>query len=75
MLDHAACSRRIVIDTEFTSIVTVGWYRDETRRSGYVDQISAYLRSQVGQGDALAYQASGLMQHLSQSGTRSTRPW
>ena len=45
--------RRIVIDTKFTSIVTAGWYREETLRSGYVYQIYAYLRSQVGRGDTL----------------------
>jgi 5-methylcytosine-specific restriction enzyme subunit McrC len=63
VLDHASTGRRIVIDTKFTSIVTSGWYRDETLRSGYVYQIYAYLRSQVGRGDALADGASGLLLH------------
>ena len=54
---------RIVIDTKFTSIVTSGWYREETLRSGYVYQIYAYLRSQVGRGDVLADCASGLLLH------------
>jgi 5-methylcytosine-specific restriction enzyme subunit McrC len=65
MLDHALSGRRIVIDTKFTSIVTSGWYREETLRSGYVYQIYAYLRSQVGRGDALADSASGLLLHPS----------
>jgi 5-methylcytosine-specific restriction enzyme subunit McrC len=56
VLDHPATARRIVIDTKFTSIVTSGWYREETLRSGYVYQIYAYLRSQVGRGDLLADQ-------------------
>lgn len=63
VLDHLPTGRRIVIDTKFTSIVTSGWYREETLRSGYVYQIYAYLRSQVGRGDALADCASGLLLH------------
>lgn len=63
VLDHPSIGRRIVIDTKFTSIVTSGWYREETLRSGYVYQIYAYLRSQVGRGDALADCASGLLLH------------
>ena len=43
--------------------MTSGWYREETLRSGYVYQIYAYLRSQVGRGDALADCASGLLLH------------
>jgi 5-methylcytosine-specific restriction enzyme subunit McrC len=65
VLTHAASGRRIVIDTKFTSIVTSGWYREETLRSGYVYQIYAYLRSQVGRGDALADSASGILLHPS----------
>jgi 5-methylcytosine-specific restriction enzyme subunit McrC len=63
VLDHSTTGRRIVIDTKFTSIVTSGWYREESLRSGYVYQIYAYLRSQVGRGDALADCASGLLLH------------
>ena len=63
VLDHSSTGRRIVIDTKFTSIVTTGWYREETLRSGYVYQIYAYLRSQVGRGDTLADCASGLLLH------------
>jgi 5-methylcytosine-specific restriction enzyme subunit McrC len=63
VLDHPSTGQRIVIDTKFTSIVTSGWYREETLRSGYVYQIYAYLRSQVGRGDALADHASGLLLH------------
>jgi 5-methylcytosine-specific restriction enzyme subunit McrC len=63
ILDHPPSGRRIVIDTKFTSIVTSGWYRKETLRSGYVYQIYAYLRSQVGRGDSLSDCASGLLLH------------
>jgi 5-methylcytosine-specific restriction enzyme subunit McrC len=65
VLDHTPSGRRIVIDSKFTSIVTGGWYREETLRSGYVYQIYAYLRSQVGRGDPLADCASGLLLHPS----------
>ena len=61
ILEHGASNRRIVIDTKFTSILTDGWYRDETLRSGYLFQIYAYLRSQAGRGDPLADHAEGLL--------------
>lgn len=63
VLTHRASGRRIVIDTKFNSILTGGWYRQETLRSGYLYQIYAYLRSQAGRGDALADSASGLLLH------------
>jgi 5-methylcytosine-specific restriction enzyme subunit McrC len=65
VIDHLQTQRRIVIDTKFTSIVANGWYRDETIRSGYLYQIYAYLRSQVGQGDERADGAGGLLLHPS----------
>ncbi len=65
ILDHSGEGRRIVIDTKFNSVVTRGWYREETLRSGYVYQIYAYLRSQEGNDDPLAAHASGLLLHPS----------
>ena len=65
ILDHSDAGRRIVIDTKFNSVVTRGWYREETLRSGYIYQIYAYLRSQEGNGDPLAESASGLLLHPS----------
>jgi 5-methylcytosine-specific restriction enzyme subunit McrC len=65
ILDHSDTGRRIVIDTKFNSVVTRGWYREETLRSGYIYQIYAYLRSQEGNGDPLAETASGLLLHPS----------
>jgi len=65
VLDHPEKGKRIVIDTKFTSIVTKGWYREETLRSGYLYQIYAYLHSQIGYGDALADCAGGLLLHPS----------
>ena len=63
ILDHEELGRRILIDTKFTSIVTSGWHREQTLRSGYLYQIYAYLRSQVGHGDLLADRAEGLLLH------------
>lgn len=37
---------RIVIDTKFTTIVSKGWYREESLKTGHLYQIYAYLRSQ-----------------------------
>ncbi len=65
ILDHQDEGRRIVIDTKFNSVVTRGWYRDETLRSGYIYQIYAYLRSQENSGDSFARNASGLLLHPS----------
>ena len=65
ILNHSGARRRIVIDTKFNSIVTRGWYRDETLRSGYLYQIYSYLRSQEGNGDPLSEKASGLLLHPS----------
>lgn len=63
VLENNAMGQRIVIDTKFTTLVTQGWYREETIRSGYVYQIYAYLRSQEGTGDTLAEHAAGLLLH------------
>ena len=63
ILDSEVEGRRIVIDTKFNSVVTPGWYREETLRSGYVYQIYAYLRSQEGNGDFLSESATGLLLH------------
>jgi 5-methylcytosine-specific restriction enzyme subunit McrC len=65
VLDHPATETRIIIDTKFTSILTGGWYRDESIRSGYLYQIYAYLRSQSGKGDRLADCAQGVLLHPS----------
>ena len=63
VLTHRPSGRRIVIDTKFNSVLTSGWYKQETLRSGYLYQIYAYLRSQTGRGDASADSASGLLLH------------
>ena len=69
-LNHQPSSRRIVIDTKFASILTKGRsfqnYQDrEVIRNSYLFQIYAYLHSQIGRGDLLADNASGLVLHPS----------
>ena len=65
VLDSRTEGRRIVIDTKFNSVLTKGWYREESLRSSYIYQIYAYLRSQEGSGDPLAVNAEGLLLHPS----------
>jgi 5-methylcytosine-specific restriction enzyme subunit McrC len=65
ILDDKATRRRIVIDTKFNAIVTNGWYREESLRSGYIYQMYAYLRSQEGCGDEFSDGAEGLVLHPS----------
>ena len=63
VLDDKLATRRIVIDTKFTNIVTAGWHREKTLRSGYLYQIYSYIRSQAGRHDPLADKAEGLLLH------------
>ena len=58
VLDRPSPPARIVIDTKFTSMTRDGI---RTLRSGYLYQIYAYLRSQVGRGCALDDRAEGLL--------------
>jgi 5-methylcytosine-specific restriction enzyme subunit McrC len=63
ILEHTDTSRRIVIDTKFTSMLAQGQFRDGILKSGYLYQLYAYLRSQEGRGDSLADHATGLLLH------------
>jgi 5-methylcytosine-specific restriction enzyme subunit McrC len=65
ILDQVGHGRRIVVDTKFNSLLTSGWYREETLRSGHIYQMYAYLRSQVGRGEFLPDHAQGLLLHPS----------
>ena len=55
--------RQIVIDTKFTEIVTQGWYREASLKSGHLYQLYAYLRSQEqpDDSDAPSNWASGIL--------------
>jgi 5-methylcytosine-specific restriction enzyme subunit McrC len=56
---------RLVIDTKFTAIVTKGWYREESLKSGYLYQLYAYLRSQerLDDVDSAWNRATGILLH------------
>ena len=63
ILDEKAKCLRIVIDTKFITIDTLGWYRDESLKSGCLYQIYAYLRSQEGSSDGFSDEAEGVLLH------------
>lgn len=63
VLDHSVSQRRIVIDTKFTHILTRGFYRDESLRSGYIYQIYAYVRSQERDDDPSSKHSTGVLLH------------
>lgn len=65
MIDNIDLEQRIVIDTKFNAVLTSGWYRNETLRSGYIYQMYAYLRSQEDSTDSLDKYATGLFIHPS----------
>lgn len=65
VMEHHLARRRIVIDTKFTSILAPGRFRENSLQSGYLYQIYAYLRSQVGDGNPLSEHAAGLLLHPS----------
>jgi 5-methylcytosine-specific restriction enzyme subunit McrC len=65
VIDHKTIRRRIVIDTKFNAIVTSGWHREESLRSGYLYQMYAYLRSQEGSEDGYSDISEGHLLHPS----------
>lgn len=65
IIDNTDLEQRIVIDMKFNTLLTSGWYRQETLRSGYIYQMYAYLRSQEDSADSLDKYATGLFIHPS----------
>jgi 5-methylcytosine-specific restriction enzyme subunit McrC len=63
-LRHLGTRSEIIIDTKFNEILTRGWHRNKTFRSGYVYQIYAYLKSQKS-GAAEDYQSQAVLLHPS----------
>lgn len=64
VLDPPCGGRRIVIDTKFASIITVGRFNNASLKSGYLYQMYAYLRSQEDR-DSRWQDAAGLFLHPS----------
>ncbi|NVK41581.1 MAG: 5-methylcytosine-specific restriction endonuclease system specificity protein McrC [Oceanospirillaceae bacterium] len=56
-------NQQIVIDTKFNSVLTRGWYRDNTIRSGYLYQMYAYLRSQERASEPKSLKSTGILLH------------
>lgn len=63
ILEHRVNAKRIIIDTKFNAIVTKGWHRDTTLRSGYIYQLYTYLRTQESDADPLSPHAAGMLLH------------
>ena len=76
-LEHDASDRRIVIDTKFTSILTDGWYRDETLRSGYLfSRDLGHLARALNPTNGSQRQASLSVQRIASNGhRRHPRMW
>ncbi|OXI87491.1 5-methylcytosine-specific restriction endonuclease system specificity protein McrC [Burkholderia sp. AU31652] len=62
IIDDPRASRRLVIDTKFTSVLAASRFRDASLKSPYLYQMYTYLRSQEGV-DLMWDQASGLFLH------------
>ena len=60
-VNNGAQPRRIIVDTKFMSIVTGGWQRERSLRSGNIYQMYAYLRSQEDAGHPLSLNSTGVL--------------
>ena len=61
VLDHGGSGRQYRHRHQFTSIVTAGWYREQSLRSGYIYQMYAYLRSGLAVAIRWQTRQAGLM--------------
>ncbi|MCU6481975.1 5-methylcytosine restriction system specificity protein McrC [Arthrobacter sp. A2-55] len=61
ILENAETSRRVVMDTKFTSIFTHGNYGKETFKSGHIYQLYAYVRTQEREIDPLSAGSEGIL--------------
>lgn len=68
VLVNKCTGKRIIIDTKFNSVLTKGWYREETLRNGYLYQIYAYLRTQEKVDDPASLDSIGMLLHPSVGG-------
>jgi len=64
VIDSPDATRRLVIDTKFTSILGAGRFGNASLKSGYIYQMYSYLRSQEG-GDQRWETSAGLFLHPS----------
>lgn len=59
ILENERHSRRIIVDTKFTSILTASQYGSERFKTGHLYQLYTYLRTQERAADSLSAEAEG----------------
>lgn len=62
-LNNFAGGRRILIDTKFTEIFSASTYRDQILKSGNLEQLYTFLRSQERTYDPVTLTAEGMLSH------------
>ncbi|MFT6909550.1 MAG: 5-methylcytosine-specific restriction enzyme subunit McrC [Oleiphilaceae bacterium] len=65
LLENLSLSRRVIIDTKFTSITKNAQFGGESYKSDYIYQLFAYLRSQEQLSDSLSIKTEGMLLHPS----------
>ncbi len=63
VLDNIKESKRLVIDTKFTSIFTKTNFKDKSLKTNYIYQLYAYLMSQQETEDPLNKNSTGMLLH------------
>ena len=63
VLDNIKESKRIIIDTKFTSIFTKTNFKNKSLKTNYIYQIYAYLMSQQEKDDPLNKNSAGMLLH------------
>mgnify|MGYP000273893039 CR=1 FL=1 len=63
VLDNIKESKRIIIDTKFTSIFTKTNFKEKSLKTNYIYQIYAYLMSQQEKDDPLNKNSAGMLLH------------
>lgn len=61
VLENNQTSRRIIIDTKFTQVLTRGRFGDLRFRTGHLYQLYSYLRSQERMTDPMSLNAEGIL--------------
>lgn len=61
ILENAAESRRIIIDTKFTDVLTASQYGGKRFKTGHIYQLYSYLRSQERPDDPLSLNSDGML--------------
>ena len=65
LLENQMLSKRIIIDTKYTSITSERQFGGESFKSNYIYQLYTYLRSQEHPSDHLSLSSTGMLLHPS----------